>query len=277
MFSCLQRSLRLLLATALLGIFAQCLHAATPKLSDTEMDRLIQRMEDSGKLDAALERSIERRNQKQQEAKRKQQEEQLAKQKALSTNVRKPDPARDHIRGKPDAEVSIIEFSDYECPYCKRFHGTPEEVVKRMDGRANLVWRHFPLEFHNPAAAVEAQAAECAALQGGSDAFWKFSDTLMERTLSNGKGMPVTVKDEHPLLSLVGEMKLNKDAFKTCMDEKRTQQRVQDDMADGINAGVEGTPGVILYHNKTGKTDFLPGAIPAEAIEAAVMKLLAAP
>lgn len=261
---------------ALSALHGQSALAAQPRISDAEVDRILQRLEDSGKLDAALERSIERRNQKQQEARRKQQEERLEQQRQLSKEVRKPDPGRDHIRGNAGAEVSIIEFSDYECPYCKRFHGTPEEVLKRFDGRVNLVWRHFPLEFHNPAAAVEAEAAECAAAQGGNEAFWKFTDTLMERTLSNGKGMPVTAKDEHPLLSLVGELKLDKTAFKVCMDEGRMKQRIRDDMENGINAGIEGTPGIILYHNKTGKTDFVGGAVNAEALEKSVRKFLEA-
>lgn len=267
---------KVLLATlfACIGLYGQAAFAAAPRTSDAELDRIVQRLESSGKLDAALERSIERRNQKQQEARRKQQEERLEQQRQLSKEIRKPDPARDHIRGNADAEVSIIEFSDYECPYCKRFHGTPEEVLKRFDGRVNLVWRHFPLEIHNPAAAIEAEAAECAAAQGGSEVFWKFSDILMQRTVSNGKGMPVTVKDEHPLLTLVGELKLDKTAFKACMDEGRTKQRVRDDMENGINAGIEGTPGMILYHNKTGRTDFVGGALNADALEKAVRKFL---
>lgn len=267
--------MKALITLALLGL---CLgsQAAEPKNthSDQALDRIVQRLEDSGKLDAALERSIERRNQKQQEARRQQQEARLEQQKQLSKEVRKPDPARDHIYGSPAAEVSLIEFSDYECPFCKRFHSTPEEVVKRMDGRINLVWRHFPLEIHNPAAAVEAEAAECVATQAGTDIFWKFSDALMQRTLSNGKGMPVTVKDEHPLMSLVGELKLDKEVFKACMDEGRMKARVREDMENGINAGIEGTPGLILYHNKTGRTDFVGGALKAEALEQAIRKFM---
>lgn len=251
-------------------------HAAEPTaLSDKMLDRLVQRLEDTGKLDAALERTLQRLGQKQQEAKRKQQEARLAEQKAMSKDVKKPDPKRDHFFGPANAEVTLIEFSDYECPYCKRFHGTPEEVVKRLEGRANLVWRHFPLEFHNPAAQVEAQAAECAGRIGGEDTFWAYTNQLIKRTLSNGKGMPVTVKDEHPLLTLAGELKVSKDAFKACMDKNETRERVMDDMADGINAGVEGTPAVILYHHKSGRTDFIGGGVSVEALEAAVRKLLA--
>jgi protein-disulfide isomerase len=262
-----------LLTIALIGI-APSVFAAQPQVSDATLDRIVERLESSGKLDAALERSIERRMQKQQEAKRKQQEEQQAKQKELSKNVRKPDTSRDHLFGNPAAEVTLIEFSDYECPFCKRFHGTPEAVVKHFDGKVNLVWRHFPLDFHNPAAAVEAEAGECVAQLGGNEAFWQYTNALMERTQSNGKGMPVKVEGEHPLLSLAGELKLNKEAFKTCMDQGKGKESVRDDMADGVNAGIEGTPGVILYNNRTGKTDVIPGAQSAEVIQAAVQKLL---
>ena len=161
-----------------------------PVITDHEADLIIQKLEQSGKLDAAFDRALQRYVVRQQGAQRKQQEEQMARQSAMSKNIHKPDPGRDHVFGNKKAEVTLIEFSDYECPYCKGFNGVPQEVVKRMGGRVNYIWRHFPLPFHEPMATREAEASECVAKLGGNDAFWRYTDLVMARTRSNGKGMP---------------------------------------------------------------------------------------
>jgi len=241
--------------------------------TDQEADLIIKKLEDSGKLDAAFDRAVQRYGVRQQQAQRKQQEEQAARQKELNKNVRKPDPLRDHLLGDKGAEVTLIEFSDYECPYCKQFNGVPQEVVKRLGGRVNLVWRHFPLSFHDPMASREAVAAECAAKQGGNDAFWKFTDLVMARTASNGKGMPANGGD--PIAGLASELKLDAMAFKKCRDSGEMNSRIADDQNDGLKSGVSGTPGVIILNNKTRKTAFINGALPVDALEAATRGVLA--
>ena len=101
-------------------------------------------------------------------------------------NVRPVSAERDHIYGNPDAPISLIEYSDFECPYCKRFHVTAKSVVEAFDGKVNWVYRHFPLAFHNPGAQKQAEASECASELGGNDAFWKYTDALYARTKSGG-------------------------------------------------------------------------------------------
>lgn len=240
--------------------------------TDQEADLIIQKLEESGKLDAAFDRAIQRFSVRQQQAQRKQQEEQAARKREMNKNVRKPDPGRDHLLGDKGAEVTLIEFSDYECPYCKQFNGVPQAVVKRLGGRVNFVWRHFPLDFHNPMAHREADAAECVAKLGGNDAFWGYTDVVMARTGSNGKGMPANGGD--PLLALASELKLDAMAFKKCLDSGEMSLRVDDDRNDGLRSGISGTPGVIIYNNKTGKTEFINGALPVEALEAATRGVL---
>ncbi len=83
----------------------------------------------------------------------------------------------DHVRGNPDADVVIIEYSDFDCPFCTRFHETMKDVVADSDGRVAWVYRHFPLEQLHPQAAAVAVASECVADIGGDDAFWQFTDS----------------------------------------------------------------------------------------------------
>jgi protein-disulfide isomerase len=246
--------------------------SASTTTTPRDMDEFVKRLEESGALDKAVDRAIERYLSRQQEAQRKQQEASAAQRSALAQNARKPDAARDHMLGKPVAEVSIIEYSDFECPFCKSFHNTPQEVVKRLGGKVNLVWRHFPLDFHNPAAQKEAEASICAARVGGNDAFWKYADGIMQRTASNGKGMPAT--DGDPLTSLARELKLNVKSFQQCLESGAGKAQIAEDQRDGANAGVNGTPGIIIRNNKTGKSVALAGALPVEVLESRTREVL---
>ena len=121
----------------------------------------------------------------------KQQEAQKRFRKKSFDDVRRVSPARDHIYGNPDAEISLIEYSDFECPFCKRFHPTAKKVVEAYVGKVNWVYHHFPLEFHNPGAQKEAEVSECANELGGNEAFWKYADLIYARTRSNGRGFPL--------------------------------------------------------------------------------------
>ncbi len=84
-----------------------------------------------------------------------------------------------------------MEYSDFECRYCKRFHPTAKAVVQAYAGKVNWVYCHFPLGFHNPGAQKQAAASECANELGGNYAFQKYTDAIYARTRSNGKGFPV--------------------------------------------------------------------------------------
>jgi len=97
----------------------------------------------------------------------------------------KPVSDGDHILGDKNAPVKIVEFSDTECPFCKRFHTTMQQVVKDNNGQVAWVYRHFPLDQLHSKARKEAEATECAAELGGNEKFWAYLNRLMEVTPAN--------------------------------------------------------------------------------------------
>ncbi|MDP1721771.1 MAG: DsbA family protein [Candidatus Gottesmanbacteria bacterium] len=174
----------------------------------------------------------------------------------------------DHVRGDRNARIALVEYSDIECPFCKRFHPTAQQVVDAYKGKVMWVYRHYPLAFHANAQ-KEAEASECANELGGNDAFWKYLDAVYDRTTSNGTGFALD-----KLVPIAVEIGLNEAKFKGCLDSGRYASHVKDDMNGGSKAGVTGTPGNILLDTKTGKTNLIPGAVPFETMKAAIDEML---
>lgn len=174
---------------------------------------------------------------------------------------------RDHIRGNKDAKVTIIEYSDFECPYCKQFHPELTRILDEYKDQVALVYRHFPLSFHQNAQ-KEAEASECIAEQGGSEAFWKFADLVFERTTSNGLGF-----DLAKLGPLAKEIGLDESKFQTCLDSDKYKDYVTNQETEGGNAGVNGTPGSFIV-NKNGQVWSVPGAVPYEMLKTSVEEAL---
>lgn len=174
----------------------------------------------------------------------------------------------DHIRGSKSARVLLIEYSDLECPFCKRFHPTAQQVVDEYKGQVAWIYRHFPLDQLHSKADKEAEAVECANELVGNDGFWKLTDKIYEVTPSNNG---LNLDDLPRLASQVG---LDQNKFKTCLDSGKYAQHVEDDYQSGIKAGVNGTPGNILLDTKTGKTIPIPGAVPFETLKTSIDSLL---
>lgn len=179
----------------------------------------------------------------------------------------KPVTDKDHIRGNTDAQITLLVYSDYECPFCKSFHPTLQELMKEYEGKIRWVYRHYPLSFHQNAQ-KQAEAAECIAELGGNDAFWNFSDTIFERTTSNGVGFALDA-----LGPLAAELGVDQQTFQTCLDSGKYAKVVQESITQGSAAGVSGTPATFLIDQK-GKSQLLVGAQPIATFKAAIDKLL---
>ncbi|MBI4281437.1 thioredoxin domain-containing protein [Candidatus Uhrbacteria bacterium] len=151
-------------------------------------------------------------------------------------DFRQIDLASDHIRGDQNAKVSIIEYSDLECPFCKGFHATMRETLDAYQGKVNWVYRHFPLSQLHSKAPKEAEATECAFAQGGHDAFWKFVDRIFAITPSND-GL-----DPAELPKIAAAIGLNQKKFETCLSSGEQRAKVQADANDASIAGARGTP-----------------------------------
>ena len=225
-------------------------------------------LKDEAFIDQAVDAGIKRYIDKQQETQRKAQEERAKLAQEKAKNVPRISE-RDHIYGSPDATISLIEYSDFECPFCKKFHPNPKTVVDASEGQVNLVYRHYPLQFHNPGAQKQAEASECAAELGGSKAFWKYADLIYERTTSNGKGFPLD-----KLVPLAEEIGLDKAAFQECFESEKYAALVQQDLKDGQASGITGTPGTIILNNDSDAVKLVSGAQPVEALKKAVEELL---
>lgn len=146
----------------------------------------------------------------------------------------------DPVLGRADAPVTIVEFSDYECPFCKRHYEQTYLQLKKDyidSGKVKLVYRDLPLSFHDPLATTEAIAANCARDQGGDPSFYKYHSELFKRTKSNGNGL---TKDD--LYKIASDLGLNSGTFRSCLDTEKYKDEVKKDLADAQKIGATGTP-----------------------------------
>lgn len=150
----------------------------------------------------------------------------------------------DPVLGDKNAPVTIIEFSDYECPFCKRHYDQTHAQLKTnyIDiGKVKLVFRDLPLSFHDPMATVEAIAANCAREQGGDVAYYKYHDVMFEKTTSNGDGLT-----KEQLYQFASDQGLNQANFKSCVDSEKYKDEITKDLTDAGSSGATGTPSFII-------------------------------
>ncbi len=151
------------------------------------------------------------------------------------------------VRGTPDAAVTVVEFSDFECPFCKQAHGTVTKVMERYAGKVRLVYRDLPLERIHPQARGAAEAARCAQ-DGGK--FWEYHDLLF---LRSPKLAPEDLK------RYAKEVGLDAQKFDACVASGAHKESVQRDMEEGARLGITGTPAFFINGR------LLTGAQPVEA------------
>ena len=198
----------------------------------------------------------------------------------LETKGALPVPAvapEDHIRGAKNPVLTIIEYSDFECPYCKNFHVTMEQVLQKYGDEVAWVYRHFPLDCEDNESAqcrvlhenarIEAIASECVARIGGNDAFWKYADAIFAETKSND-GI-----DLARLPAIATAVGVSADAFNQCLNTKATASEVSNDTKPAIAAKVTGTP-TSYSVDKDGTSYTISGGYPFEAVDAVLQQLL---
>jgi protein-disulfide isomerase len=171
----------------------------------------------------------------------------------------------DPVLGDPNAEVTIVEFSDFQCPFCARAASGAVADFKNSDyfanGQVNLVYKHFPLNSIHPQAQKAAEASVCAGEQGK---FWEYHDSLFANQGS---------LDIPSLKGYAGQLGLNQGDFDSCLDSGDAAQKVATDLKQASEAGGRGTPYFVLV-NKDGETQAVSGAVPFSQIESAIQSLL---
>lgn len=175
---------------------------------------------------------------------------------------------KDHIRGNPNAPIMVVEYSDFDCPFCKQFDATMQQIMSTYgkDGKVAWVYRHFPLTQLHPNAKKLAEASECVASIGGNDAFWKFSDLIFGERDVNAQ------TDLKRLPEFAEKAGVSKDAFTQCYNSGKFSAAIDDATAAGVKAGVTGTPhSILIAGDQQGPID---GAQPYEVVKQMIDTLL---
>lgn len=158
----------------------------------------------------------------------------------------------DHIRGKADAKVTIIEYSDYQCPFCQRHETTMQQIAKDFPNDVRIVYRHFPLSSIHPFAQKAAEASECASAQGK---FWEMHDQLFTLAATEA-GLSID-----GMKKIASDLKLDTGKFNNCLDKGEMAKVVDDMYQAGAAAGVSGTPASFI----NGK--IVEGALPLDSFK----------
>ena len=165
----------------------------------------------------------------------------------------------DHIRGDKNAPIKLIEYSDYECPFCKRFTVTLQQLTADYENSIAIVYRNFPIDSLHKRARNEAMAAECVNGLAGNDAYWKFHDLIFANTTSND-GL-----DPEDLPKFAVTVGVDQKAFASCLAANTYADRIAADEKDAVRAGAQGTPYSIII-GPTGDTIPVSGAQSAAVI-----------
>jgi len=186
----------------------------------------------------------------------------LREQAGVSIFLQKPkvevayDPAR--LRGNPKAPVVIVEFSDFQCPYCRSVQPTLKNLLAKYEGRVSLAYRDLPLRDIHPQAQLAAEASRCAGEQGK---FWEYHDLLFEnQNKLNREG----------LVEQARTLKLDEKVFDACLSSGKYNAQIEQDRQMGMRAGVSGTPGFFINGN------LLSGNLPQDSFERIIQAELAA-
>lgn len=173
----------------------------------------------------------------------------------------------DPIIGNQDAPITIVEFSDYQCPFCARFQSQTLPLILEQyveTGKVKFVFRDFPIQSSHPNALPAAAAAECAHEQ---DKYWEYHDALFEnQNIWNREDIAsaITIFKEYAT-----KLNLNQEQFDSCLDSGKYIEEISKDLNDGKDYGITGTPGFFIGNEKKGFVK-LSGAQPFEAFKSMI-------
>lgn len=162
-----------------------------------------------------------------------------------------------HIRGDFSAPITLVEFSDFECPFCARHYPTLTKIFDDYKGKVRLVYKHFPLSIH-PNSQKAAEASECADEQGK---FWEYHDKLFENLAASGYSVA-------NFKQWAKDLGLNSGKFDECLDSGKFAQKVKDNFQEGSGKGVNGTPATFI------NGQLVSGALPYESFKQIIDSLL---
>lgn len=174
-----------------------------------------------------------------------------------------PETAEGHVYGEETAKIALIEFTDYDCPFCKRFHHTPKNIVDNSQGNVKWIFKHFPLDSIHPQARAQAIAAECVSEIKGNRAFWAFTDSLM--SAKNG-GSKVS--------KFAADLGIDPQQLSDCINNGDKEQVVLADSEEGMKLGVNGTPATVIMNTESGKAVMLSGAVSEKVMLERIKTLL---
>ncbi len=162
-----------------------------------------------------------------------------------------------HVRGNFEAPITLVEFSDFECPYCESHYPTLKKILNDYPDKVRLVYKHFPLPFHQNAQKA-AEASECAGEQGK---FWEYHDKLFESLTEQGYSLENFKK-------WAREIGLNGQKFDSCLAAGKYAQKVQVEAQEGVARGVNGTPATFVNGR------LVSGAVPYETFKQIIDQIL---
>ena len=234
-------------------------------LADPRLRQLIRE-----EIKAHYQREVEQRKEKWRQRK----QEQQARVRKYLPPVR---PGQEWVYGNPNAAVTVVEYSDFDCPFCRRLHPTLKRLVDDSNGRINWVYRHFlDTRRGGEGALLKAQAAECAGRLGDNEAFWRFTERLFLQPIPRGRRSP-QVDDAKQALAAIAkaakEAGVDDDRLLSCVNQGTYRQAVLEDVEGGKRMGLKGTPASILIHNPTGKTNYRPGALSLRRLQQQIESL----
>ncbi|MCX6745826.1 MAG: thioredoxin domain-containing protein [Candidatus Parcubacteria bacterium] len=162
----------------------------------------------------------------------------------------------DNVRGNFNAPITLVEYSDFECPYCGKIYPTFKDILSKYEGKVRLVYKYFPLSFH-PNAQKAAEAAACAAEQGK---FWQYHDKLFDNQ-SSGFSL-----DKFKTWAI--DLGLNAKQFNNCLDTDKYADKVNAEEQEGQSKGVKGTPATFI------NGQLVSGALPYDSFAQIIDSIL---